>query len=56
MTRYENLDVAVVQNGLSGANIAVSMSTNAGPTNQLVFLIDKRDSTHLIASVSIISE
>lgn len=56
MTRYENLDVAVVQNGPSGANIAVSMSTNAGPTNQLVFLIDKRDSTHLIASVSIISE
>lgn len=55
MTRYENLVVAVVQNGPRGTNIAVSMPTNAGPMNQLVSLIDKRDSTNLIASVSTIS-
>lgn len=46
-------DVSVTQIGEHGANIAVSFQFDAANSGRAVFLIDKRNSQHRIASVSV---
>ena len=54
LTPREIDDISVIQNGQKGANVAVSLQFDAGVQGYAMFLIDKRNSQHLIASVSVI--
>lgn len=47
--------IKVVQNGRLGSNVAVSLQFDAGDQAYAIFLIDKRNSQYLIATMSLIN-
>ena len=53
-TLGEMAEIRTIQNGLQGANIAVSFLSDAVHTKRAVFLVERGEETHRIASLSTI--